>query len=63
MLLKPLLTEIRNCEICQEYLPFCPRPIIEVAHDSKIIIIGQAPGTRVHESRVPWSDQSGKKLR
>ncbi len=61
--MKELLTEIRNCTICSEYLPLGPRPVIEASSNSKIIIVGQAPGTKVHESGIPWDDQSGKKLR
>ena len=61
--MKALLTEIRNCTICAAHLPLGPRPVIEASENSKIIIVGQAPGTKVHESGVPWDDQSGKKLR
>ncbi|MCW5519877.1 uracil-DNA glycosylase family protein [Aureitalea sp. L0-47] len=61
--MKQLLTEIRSCTICSEHLPLGPRPVIEASENSKIIIVGQAPGTKVHESGVPWDDQSGKKLR
>lgn len=58
-----LLTEIRNCTVCKEYLPLGPRPIIEVSEDSKILLISQAPGRIVHESGKAWADRSGKKLR
>ena len=58
-----LLTTIRNCEICKEHLPLGPRPVLEASKRSKIVIIGQAPGTKVHASGIPWDDQSGKKLR
>ena len=58
-----LLNKIQGCEICKEYLPLGPRPVIQLNTFSKIIIISQAPGRRVHESGIPWSDASGNKLR
>ena len=61
--MKQLLKEIRKCTICAEHLPLGPRPVIEASERSKVILVGQAPGTKVHESGVPWGDQSGKKLR
>lgn len=61
--MKKLLAEIRQCTICAEHLPLGPRPVIEATENSRIIIVGQAPGTKVHESGVPWDDQSGRKLR
>ena len=61
--MQKLLSEIRACEVCKAHLPLGPRPIV-VAHSSaKIIIIGQAPGTKVHETGVPWDDPSGRQLR
>lgn len=61
--MKKLLEEIRGCSICKAHLPFGPRPILSVHAKSKIIIIGQAPGSKVHASGVPWDDASGKELR
>jgi uracil-DNA glycosylase len=61
--MKKLLTEIAQCTICKKYLPFAPRPILQAGPDSKIIIIGQAPGIKVQQSGKPWDDASGKKLR
>ena len=58
-----LLSEIRDCTICKEFLPLGPRPVLSAHKKSKIIIIGQAPGTKVHKSGIPWDDQSGKRLR
>lgn len=56
-----LLREIRNCKICKDFIE--PRPVVFASEQSKIIIIGQAPGTKVHASGVPWDDASGKQLR
>ncbi len=61
--MKKLLAEIRNCQECAAHLPLGPNPVLTAAKNSKIIIIGQAPGTKVHKSGIPWDDQSGKKLR
>ncbi|WP_452225361.1 uracil-DNA glycosylase family protein [Lacinutrix chionoecetis] len=61
--MKQLLHDIRQCEICKAFLSLGPRPVVTAHKASKIIIIGQAPGTKVHESGIPWNDQSGKKLR
>ena len=56
-----LLTDIRACRVCEAHLD--PRPIVQVADTARIVIIGQAPGRRVHESGVPWDDPSGRTLR
>ncbi|NVK18723.1 MAG: uracil-DNA glycosylase family protein [Methylocystaceae bacterium] len=57
-----LLTNIRNCKLCTD-LPLGPRPIIRATKSCKIMIIGQAPGTKVHETGIPWNDPSGDRLR
>lgn len=59
--MKKLLKEIEHCQVCQKYLD--PNPILSISKQSKIIIIGQAPGRIVHKSGVPWSDKSGDNLR
>lgn len=61
--MKQLLSKIRQCEICKEHLPLGPRPVVSGHSRSKIVIIGQAPGTKVHASGIPWDDASGKELR
>jgi uracil-DNA glycosylase len=61
--MKKLLTQIRSCTICQDFLPNLPRPIIRASQQSKILIIGQAPGQKVQDSGIPWDDASGKELR
>ena len=58
-----LLNEIRQCVECEQYLPHGPRPILQAGREARILIIGQAPGRRVHESGVPWDDSSGDRLR
>ncbi len=61
--MQDLITEIRNCEICAAHLPLGPRPILAASSSAKILIIGHAPGTKVHQTGIPWDDQSGKQLR
>jgi len=58
-----LLHNIRQCTICSKHLALGPRPVVSAHPDSKIVIIGQAPGTNVHNSGIPWNDASGKQLR
>ncbi|MFW2339981.1 MAG: uracil-DNA glycosylase family protein [Acidimicrobiia bacterium] len=61
--LEDLLAQVRSCTVCAEFLPAGPRPIVQVGPNARIVLIGQAPGRRVHESGVPWDDQSGVRLR
>lgn len=58
-----LLAEIRACVVCASDLEHGPRPIVQVGAEAHIVIIGQAPGRRVHESGIPWDDHSGRTLR
>lgn len=61
--LAKLLAEVRQCDLCAGALPLGPRPTLAAAPQSKILIIGQAPGTRVHATGIPWNDPSGRRLR
>jgi len=61
--LESLVGEIRKCNVCAEALPLGPRPVVRAQATAKVLIIGQAPGTRVHETGVPWNDASGDRLR
>ena len=58
-----LLIEIRSCTTCKIFLPNKPKPIIQASSQSKILIIGQAPGQKVQDSGIPWDDLSGNELR
>jgi uracil-DNA glycosylase len=60
---KNLINNISQCTICEDHLPLGPRPIVSAHSDSKIIIIGQAPGISVHKTGIPWNDPSGRQLR
>mgnify|MGYP001158506123 CR=1 FL=1 len=58
-----LLATVRDCTICAADLPLRPRPIVRGTPDAKLLMIGHAPGTGMHESGVPWNDPSGERLR
>ncbi len=58
-----LHAEIAACTVCAAHLPLGPRPVVRFSPTSRILIIGQAPGTKVHASGVPWNDDSGARLR
>ena len=58
-----LLAEVRACRLCAGSLPLGPRPILQVHVKARILIAGQAPGRKVHESGVPFDDASGDRLR
>lgn len=58
-----LLTRIRACRICEKDLPLGPRPVLRARRSARLLIVGQAPGTKVHESGIPWNDRSGDRLR
>lgn len=61
--MEDLLESIRKCVACEPHLPLGARPVLAAHPKSKILIVGQAPGTKVHHSGIPWNDQSGKALR
>ena len=58
-----LLKEVRACTICKAHLPHGPRPVLQLHPKARILIAGQAPGRKVHESGVPFDDASGNRLR
>ncbi len=61
--LDALVSEIRACHLCEANLPLGPRPILRASATARILIVGQAPGRRVHETGIPWNDVSGDRLR
>lgn len=58
-----LLESVRECRICEASLPHEPRPVLQLDPAAKILVVGQAPGRRVHDSGVPFDDPSGDRLR
>ena len=61
--MEKLLKEIRSCTLCLPHLKDGVNPVLAVAENSKIVIIGQAPGSVVHRTGIPWDDKSGQRLR
>lgn len=58
-----LLESVRECRLCEKSLPLGPRPVLQIDPRATILIAGQAPGRRVHESGIPFDDPSGVRLR
>ncbi len=63
MTLEALLADVRACRICADRLPLGPRPVLRAAATARLLIVGQAPGTKVHATGIPWNDPSGDRLR
>lgn len=61
--LQQLLGEVRACQVCPATLPPGANPVVRASSSARLLIIGQAPGTRVHASGIPWNDPSGDRLR
>ncbi len=61
--LPKLLSEIRACTLCAEHLPLGPRPVVQADARARILIVGQAPGRKVHDTGLPFNDASGDRLR
>jgi uracil-DNA glycosylase len=61
--LADVAAEARACRVCAAYLPLGPRPVFRVSPTARLLIVGQAPGTKVHETGIPWNDPSGDRLR
>ena len=61
--LDTLLKQIASCQICAEHLKLGTRPVLSAHKNARVLIIGQAPGIRVHETGIPWNDESGNRLR
>ncbi|NIO38967.1 MAG: uracil-DNA glycosylase family protein [Burkholderiales bacterium] len=61
--LETMLVEARSCKRCAAQLPLGPRPVLRATATARLLIVGQAPGRRVHETGIPWNDPSGDRLR
>lgn len=61
--LNGLLNDVRACTVCAPHLLHAPRPIVQAGTGASIVVIGQAPGRRAHQSGIPWNDPSGDALR
>lgn len=58
-----LMARIRACRICEKHLPLGPRPVLQASLQSRLLIVSQAPGRKVHETGIPFNDVSGDRLR
>ena len=58
-----LLRDIRACRICEAHLPLGPKPVLRASATARLLVVGQAPGTKVHATGIPWNDASGQRLR
>lgn len=61
--LDALVAQVRGCRLCANQLPLGPRPVLQVNVQARILLVGQAPGTKVHRSGIPFDDASGERLR
>lgn len=61
--MEKLVSEVVACRFCEPDLPLGPRPVFSIHPKSRILIVGQAPGTKVHATGIPWNDPSGNELR
>lgn len=58
-----VIREVQGCTLCAPHLPLGPKPVVRVHPNAKILIAGQAPGRKVHETGIPFADPSGERLR
>ena len=58
-----ILKEVRACTLCASHLPLTPKPVVQLHPNAQILIAGQAPGRKVHDSGIPFNDASGQRLR
>jgi uracil-DNA glycosylase len=61
--LEELAAEVRSCRVCAAHLPLGPRPVFRASTTARLLIASQAPGTKVHETGLPFNDASGDRLR
>ena len=62
-LVEAIAAEARACTVCAAHLPLGPRPVFRISATARVLIMGQAPGTKVHATGIPWNDPSGERLR
>ncbi|OGA19349.1 MAG: uracil-DNA glycosylase [Betaproteobacteria bacterium RIFCSPLOWO2_02_FULL_66_14] len=62
-MLQHIIASALACRLCEANLPHGPKPTFVAAEGARLLIVGQAPGRRVHDTGIPWNDPSGDKLR
>jgi uracil-DNA glycosylase len=63
MTLTQITKQVRACTACKAHLPLKPRPIVQVHSRARLLLVGQAPGLKVHQTGIAWDDASGERLR
>lgn len=58
-----LINEVKGCTACVPHLPSGPRPVFQIHPEARILVAGQAPGSKVHQTGIPFDDPSGDRLR
>lgn len=61
--MKKVLAEISACRLCEAHLPLGPRPVLQASATSRLLVVSQAPGRKVHDTGIPFNDVSGERLR
>src|SRR5207248_3794278 len=61
--LEALLAAVRACRVCEAHLPLGPRPVLRAGAAARILVVGQAPGVRVHTTGIPCDEPSGECMR
>jgi uracil-DNA glycosylase len=61
--IEALPAAVRDCRACEAHLPLGPRPVSRAGETAHILVVGQAPGVRVHTTRISWDGPSGERLR
>ena len=61
--MQQLLSQIKQCTLCEKHLPLGANPVLRAGNTCTVAVIGQAPGTKVHNTGIPWNDPSGVQLR
>jgi len=62
-MIEQLLTDIKECQHCKDNLPLGAKPVLRATGNASLLVVGQAPGIRVHNTGIPWNDPSGDRLR
>ncbi len=57
------LAQLKSCQVCKAHLHFHPNPVVQLNPEARLLIIGQAPGRKAHETTAPFNDPSGDRLR
>ncbi|MQM73187.1 MAG: uracil-DNA glycosylase family protein [Eubacteriaceae bacterium] len=62
MTVEEIVEKLKADERNQAYTKRGVPPVFQISSNAKILLIGQAPGRKVEETRIPFNDKSGEKL-